>query len=85
MSGGTPAYAVDLAIAMEHIALQAVEEGLATCWIGAFDQEEVKKILNIPDEYKVVVMMPLGYPADKSRPKSRKSLKEITSEDTFQP
>ncbi len=83
MSGGSPAYAVDLAIAMEHIALQAVEEGLGTCWIGAFDQEEVKKILNIPEECKVVVMMPIGYPADKPRAKIRKNLDEIISEDSF--
>ena len=80
MSGGTPAYAVDLAIAMEHIALEAVEEGLATCWIGAFDQAKVKKILNIPEEYKVVVLMPLGYPADKPKSKIRKRLEEIVSE-----
>jgi nitroreductase len=83
MSGGTPAYAVDLAIAMEHIALQAVEEGLGTCWIGAFDQEEVKKILSIPKGCKVVVLMPIGYPADKPKSKIRKKLDEITSEDTF--
>jgi len=83
MSGGNPAYAVDLAIAMEHIALQAVEEGLGTCWIGAFDQEGVKKILNIPEEYKVVVLMPLGYPADKPKSKIRKKLDEITSKDIF--
>lgn len=83
MSSGTPAYAVDLAIAMEHIALEAVEEGLGTCWIGAFDQEEVKEVLNIPESCKVVVLMPLGYPTDKPRAKVRKSLDEITSEDSF--
>jgi nitroreductase len=83
MSSGVPAYAVDLAIAMEHAALQAVEEGLGTCWIGAFDQEEVKKVLNVPEECKVVALMPLGYPADKPKPKDRKRLEEIISEDSF--
>jgi len=83
MSSGVPAYAVDLAIAVEHMALQAVEEELGTCWIGAFGQEEVKKVLNIPDEYKVVALMPLGFPADKPKEKIRKKLDEIVSEDTF--
>ncbi len=83
LSSDAPFYAVDLAIAVENMALQAVEEGLATCWIGAFTQEEVKKVLNIPEEYKVVVLLLLGYPADKPGPKNRKRLEEITSEDSF--
>ena len=83
MSSGVPAYVVDLAIAVEHMALQAVEEELGTCWIGAFGQEEVKKVLNIPDEYKVVALMPLGFSADKPKEKIRKKLDEIVSEDTF--
>jgi len=77
LSSGVPAYAVDLAIAMEHMALQATEEGLGTCWIGAFSQEGVKKTLGIPEECKVVALLPLGFPADKPGPKSRKSLDEI--------
>jgi len=83
MSSGNPAYAIDLAIAVEHMALQAVEEGLGTCWIGAFDQEAVKKILKIPERYKVVALLPLGYPAGEPRPKSRKKLEEIISYDGF--
>ena len=77
------AYAIDLAIAVEHMALQATEEGLGTCWIGAFSQEEVKEVLGIPEEYKVVALMPLGFPAEGRRPKSRKSLDEIVSFDKF--
>jgi len=83
LSSGVPAYAVDLAIAVEHMALQATEEKLSTCWIGAFDQEEVKKILEIPEECKVVALLPLGFPAEKGRPKSRKSLEEIVSYEKF--
>ena len=83
MRSGTPAYAVDLAIAIDHMTLQAVEEGLGTCWIGAFSQEEVKEVLNIPKEYRVVVLLPLGFPADKPKGKNRKSLDEIISEDSF--
>lgn len=83
MSCEVPGYALNLAIAMEHIALSAAAEGLGTCWIGAFSQKEVKEILNIPKNYKVAALMPLGFPADQPGPKSRKSLEEITCEENF--
>ncbi len=79
-----PTYAVDLAIAVDHMTLQAAAEGLGTCWIGAFSQEDVKKILNIPENYKVVVLLPLGFPADKPGSKTRKELKEIISYENYQ-
>ncbi len=78
-----PAYAVDLAIAVDHMTLQAVELGLGSCWIGAFSQSEVRRILNIPEEYKVVALLPIGYPATSGGPKIRKSLKEIVCYETF--
>ena len=83
LTSGVPAYAVDLAIAVDHMTLAAVEEGLGTCWIGAFSQEEVKQVLNIPNQYKVVALLPLGFPADKSGAKSRKNLEEIICYETF--
>ncbi|HHW09385.1 MAG TPA: nitroreductase [Firmicutes bacterium] len=85
MSCEVPAYAVNLGIAMEHIALAAAAEGLGTCWIGAFSQSKVKEILKVPEPYKIVELMPLGYPKEGSamtrRP--RKSLDEIICYDTF--
>lgn len=83
MTCGVPAYVVDLAIAFDHITLTAVEEGLGTCWIGAFYQNEVKKILNIPEKYKVVVLLPLGVPKDRPGKKTRKKLKELVCYDNF--
>lgn len=83
LSSGIPDYIVNLAIAVDHMALQATEEGLGTCWIGAFSQEEVKKVLAIPGNYKVAFLMPLGFPAEKGRPKTRKNLDEIISYDKF--
>lgn len=83
MSCEVPAYAVDLAIAIDHITLVAVEEGLGTCWIGAFSQEEVKKILDIPEKYKVAALLALGFPADRPGPKTRKNLEELVCYDTF--
>jgi nitroreductase len=65
MSCGQACYPIDVAIALDHITLTAVELGLGTCWIGAFDELEVKKILEIPAQgVRVVELMPLGYPVD---------------------
>lgn len=83
LSSGVPAGPVDLAIAVDHMTLAAVAEGLGSCWVGAFSQEAVKEILNIPQQYQVIVLLPLGFPAQKPLPKSRKELKEIICRDTF--
>jgi len=74
---------VDLAIAMDHLILSATNEGLGTCWIGAFDEKKVKEILNIPSHIKVVAMTPLGYPAKNVPPTPRKALSEIVHKDTW--
>jgi len=66
MMCGQPNYAIDVAIALDHMTLAAVESGLGTCWIGAFDERRVKKILGIPEEIRVVELMPIGYPSDPS-------------------
>lgn len=78
-----PFYAVDLAIMFDHITLAAVKEELGTCWIGAFNQNEVKKVLNIPEKYKVVALMPLGVPNDKPTTKRRKDLKQLVCKEKF--
>lgn len=79
MGNGLPQQPIDIAIAFDHISLAAVEIGLASCWIGAFDQEKTKEILNVPDRSVVVVLMTIGYPADRSSVKQRKSINELVS------
>jgi nitroreductase len=64
MPCGQPAYSVDVSIAFYFMVLEAAELGLGTCWLGAFDEEEVKKVLGIPPGVRVVAMTPLGYPAE---------------------
>ncbi len=71
MSSGFRADVVDVTIAMEHVALAATAEGLGTCWIGAFDQEPVRRAIGAPDSVPIVHLMTLGYPADEPRLKSR--------------
>lgn len=80
---------IDLAIAIDHLTLAAVAEGLGTCWIGAFSEEKVKQILSVPANVKIVAMTPLGCPAspDLIRPVEedrRKAESEIFSTDKFQ-
>lgn len=54
---------MDVAIALDHLTLAAVSAGLGTCWIGAFDEARVKKLLSVPKAVKVVALTPVGYPA----------------------
>jgi nitroreductase len=74
---------VDGALAMDHMTLCAADLGLGTCWIGAFDAEQVKAILKIPPEIEPLAMTPLGYPADAGNPKKRKALSEIVHYDRW--
>jgi len=54
---------IDVAIALDHLTLAAVADGLGTCWIGAFDEQAVKRLLDVPASVKIVAMTPLGYPS----------------------
>ena len=70
----------DMGIAFEHIVLTATSLGLGTCWMGQTKRDsEVKDLLGIPDELKVIALTPLGEPDEVKEPKERKSLEEIVS------
>jgi len=79
MTCGQPAYAIDVAIALDHMTLAAAALGLGTCWIGAFYEDKVKEILGVPQEIRVVALLPLGYPAEEPSPRPRKSLDEVVA------
>jgi nitroreductase len=68
---------IDVAIALEHIALQATELGLATCWIGSFYPEKVRPIVEIPKDITIVELMALGYPADSLKFRTREPMNKI--------
>lgn len=85
MSCGQPCYPIDLAIAIDHIALCAVAEGLGTCWIGAFDEVQVRAILGVPATVRVVELLPVGYPRDPAPvAKSRLPLERIVKRERWQ-
>jgi len=77
MTCGIPASHIDVAIAMEHIALAAVAYGLGTCWIGSFYQDRALRVLSLPEEWAVIALMPIGYPALQAPEKRRKPLEDI--------
>lgn len=83
MPCGELSYPVDVAISVDHITLAAAEQGLGTCWIGAFKQDEIKQLLDIPEEVKVVVLLTIGYPDISPPLKPRKSLQEMVVYDKW--
>jgi nitroreductase len=77
-------YDRDPMIALEHIVLTATSLGYGTCWIGAFSEEAVKKLLKIPEKMKVVALLPIGVPAETPAPRTRKELSEIFFKEEWQ-
>ena len=85
MTCGQLCYPIDLAITIDHITLCAVAEGLGTCWIGAFDEDQVKDILGIPSQVRVVELLPIGYPQDPAvMKKSRLAIEDIVKYEKWQ-
>jgi len=73
----------DTAAAIQNIHLAAYALGLGTCWVGAFKEDEARKILNVPGGVRPVAIIPVGYPAESPSPRSRRPLKEITHYERF--
>jgi len=77
---------VDVAIALDHLTLAARAEGLGTCWIGSFENAEIKKYLGIPEDVNVVALTPLGYPQDETsfcETEDRLPLEEIVYQEVW--
>ncbi len=61
---GTQLYCIqDTAASVQNLLLAAQDQGLGTCWVGAFKEDRVKEILDMPDYLRPVVLVPVGYPA----------------------
>lgn len=76
-------FTVDVAIALENMVLAAEAQEVGSCWIGAFEEEEIKKLLGIPGNLKVVALVAFGYPAEKPNPRNKKSLETIVHYNRF--
>ncbi len=75
---------VNCSIAIDHMSLAAVAEGLGSCWIGHFDQDTARTLLAVPDSLKIVELLTLGYPKDCLGSKKRKPLDEIVCYERYQ-
>jgi len=64
-------------IAIAYMTLEAVNQGLGTCWVGAITPKEVHKVMNLPDEIFVHDILPLGYPDEDPKPRPRKDNSKI--------
>ena len=72
-----PRIAANVAIAIEHIVLRALDFGLGTCWIRLMDEIKVKNLLGWDDNISVVALLPIGYPAEFPKERKRLGLDEI--------
>ena len=66
-----------LMIAVAYMTLEAVNQGLGTCWVGAITPKEVHKVMNLPDSIFVHSLLPLGYPGEEPKPRPRKDISKI--------
>ena len=73
----------DPMIAIEHMILAATALGYGTCWIGAFNENEVRKILKIPENLAVIALLPVGIPDESPPPRPRKPFKEIFFKESY--
>jgi nitroreductase len=73
----------DTSAAIENILLAACSMGLGTCWMGAFHEEEIRKVINAPPHMKPVALIPVGYPNESPRARNRRSASEVVFKESF--
>jgi len=66
----------DVALSIMGMMLVAHENGLGSCWVGAFNEADIRKILDIPNHLRPVAIVPVGYPAKIPYPPPRVSIKD---------
>ena len=84
MSCGQAVGPIDVSIALEHIALQAAQLGLGTCWIGSFQTEVVRAALGIPADAAIIELMTIGYPAEAKKAPVREPIEKIVCYEKWQ-
>jgi len=83
-SRGSTLYCIqDTAAAIQNLHLAAHALGLGTCWVGAFNETEARKLLNTPLNVRPVAIIPVGYPAEKPKPRPRRPLTDIVHYEKF--
>jgi nitroreductase len=73
--------AFNVAIAVEHIVLRALDFGLGTCWVRLIDEQAIRAIFGWDDTISVVALLPVGYPDESPAPRKRRTIEEIVIPD----
>ena len=68
----------DTAAAIQNLLLSAVDLGLGACWVGAFSEARVAKILDLPQKLRPLALVPVGYPKEDPHPSSRFTPEDVT-------
>ena len=79
MPNGLMSYPIDVAVAVSFMVIQGQAEGLGSCIVTTFDEQELKEILSIPYSMRVVMLLLVGYPAENVLPAQRKPINQIIS------
>lgn len=69
----------DTGAAIQNLLLCAAEEGLGTCWCGAFDESAMSRILGLDANLRPIALIPVGYPDQKPNKRPRRPLEEIAT------
>ena len=77
-------YKVDIGIVVQHMALQAAELGLGSCWMGAIKRDELRELLKVPNDWEIVILLAVGIPDQDPPARARKSLDKLFVNDSFQ-
>jgi nitroreductase len=75
---------VDATIAMQNMVIAAWALGIGSCWIGACNEERVRKLLKIPYEWRFIALLTLGYPAEQPKSRKKKKFEDLFNFNSFQ-
>ncbi|MDF2679342.1 MAG: Nitroreductase [Brevibacillus sp.] len=74
---------IDSAAAVQNILLTATALGLSGCWVGGINEQAIKETLRIPDDVRIIGLVPIGYSEENASPKSRLPLKWVTHRNEY--
>jgi nitroreductase len=74
---------IDTTIALQNMVIAAWSLGIGSCWVGDFEEAEVKRMLHVPESWRIVSLISFGYPDETPSRTPRKPLREITSRNRF--
>lgn len=83
---GTDGYkyaSLDVAAAINNMLLAAIGEGLGSCWVGGYREDEIIKALDLPDRVRPLGLLPIGYPDENPSPRPRLPISYITHRNRF--